>query len=118
MTRQTINAQDVTGPSATSFPANCADITFTAADVANKEQIQLDYPIIVLVKNDNVGAQTVTFSSVVCSHNRTNDITTYSIGASEVAAFEFKPHGWKQSTGYLHAEATSADVKYAVLKKG
>jgi len=118
MARQIINAQDVIGPSATAFPANIADITFTPAIVADKEQIQLDYPIIVLVKNGAVAAKTVTFNSVVCSHNRAVDIITYSVGAGEIAAFEFRPHGWKQSTGYLHAEAESTDISYAVLKKG
>jgi hypothetical protein len=118
MARQQILMQELRGPYDASYPANSADITFTLAIVADKEALQISCPILVLVKNVNVGAKTVTFNSVVDRYNRTLDVTTYSIAAGSIAAFEFKPHGWKQTDGFLYAEAEHIDVSYAVLKKG
>jgi hypothetical protein len=115
MARVTHSVVDVQGPYPVgTISANAADITFTAADVANKEQCALDYPVIVLCWNtDGANPYTVTFDTVT-----ETAITAYSIGAGELAAFEFRGHGWKQSDGYLHFEANNAAIKFAVLKKG
>lgn len=118
MTRQLIEMQELKGPYDASYPAGSADIAFTTAIVADMEALRIYCPVIVLVKNTALAAKTVTFTSVVCQHNRTLDITTYSIAASSIAAFEFKPHGWKQTDGYLYANAESIDISYAVIKKG
>ena len=117
MARLTFPVTEVKGPYETSIGANAADLTFTATVVADKAQCALDGNIIVLCQNTDVGAQTVTFTSAADAYNRTNDITTYSIGAGEIAAFEFSPHGWKQSDGNLYFEASHIGVKFCVLKK-
>lgn len=120
MTRLAVTPQTLLG----SYPAlpvtaNSADITFTAAGAsfADGAGFTLTGGEILLVKNDNVGAQTVTISSVADDLKRTGDITTYSIGAGEVAAFgPFELKGWRQSDGKLHVAASAADVSFAVLK--
>jgi len=99
--------------------ANSADFAFTAAGASFADGAS--YPLtgneILLVHNGNVGAQTVTISSVKDDLNRTGDITTYSIGAGEYAVFgPFKEKGWKQSTGLIHIAASAADVDFAVIK--
>lgn len=72
---------------------------------------------ILLVHNANAGAQTVTISSVVDPYKRTGDITTYSVGIGEYAAFPpFPKDGWAQSDGYLYFAASAADVNFAVLR--
>jgi len=115
MPRQTHSVVDTVGPYPVGQPgANTADITFTAASVANKEQCALDFPVIVLCWNtDGADPYTVTFDTI-----SETAITGYTLQAGEIAAFEFRGHGWKQADGYLYFEANNAAIKFAVLKKG
>lgn len=102
------------------YGANEADITMAAADVANGNSIDgLKEGDIVIAYNSDVGAQTVTFTSVADpSTGRTGDITAYSIGASEYAAFgPFKSRGWRQSDGDLYIDASDAGVLLGVLRQ-
>ena len=97
--------------------ANAADLAWTAADAANKEQFAPSGNDLVLVWNtDAVNPYTVTITSVKDEKNRTGDITAYSIGANEIACFgPFKQAGWQQTDGKIYMEASNAAVKYAVL---
>jgi hypothetical protein len=85
--------------------ANSADIAFTAAGASFADGAS--YPLtgqeILLVHNGNVGAETVTITSVADDLGRSGDITTYSLSAGEYGAFgPFKEKGWRQSDGTLH----------------
>jgi hypothetical protein len=120
MTRLALTPKTLPG-SYPSLPltANSVDFTFTPAGASFADGAS--YPLtgneILLVHNGNVGAQTVTISSVVDDLNRTGDITTYSLAAGEYAAFgPFKEKGWRQSTGLIHIAASATDVEFAVLK--
>jgi hypothetical protein len=94
-----------------------ADITWTAADVVNKEQVALTGREIVLAWNTDAGAQTVTINSSPDPQSRTADIAAYSIGAGLISGFgPFPLEGWAQGDGTLHLEASSANVKFAVLR--
>ena len=117
MARQTIAKQTPKGPYP-SLPvsANALDITFTAAIVADKEQFVPGNDTLVLFKNSGVGAATFTLTSKADDKNRTGDVTTYSLGAGEVAAFRFKKAGWMQSDGKIYMEASSTDIGYAVIQ--
>jgi len=96
--------------------ANACDLTMAAADVANKNQAVLSGNDVVVAHNTGVGAVTLTISSVADQHNRTGDITAYSIGAGEYAVFgPLKSLGWMQSDGKLYLEASSADLKLGVV---
>lgn len=104
---------------ATPLSANDADITFTAsgADYADGAAFPHTGKEIILVRNDNVGAQTITISSVVDEKKRSGDITTYSIGAGEYAAFgPFPVDGWRQADGDMNIEFSEADLYVAILR--
>jgi len=104
---------------ATPLTANAADFTWTAAgaDFADKAQFPHTGKELILVRNDNVGAQTVTIESRVDTFNREGDITTYSVGIGEYAVFgPFPIEGWRQTTGYLTLAASAADVSFAILR--
>jgi hypothetical protein len=99
--------------------ASSADFVWTAAgaDFADGASFTLTGKEILLVRNDNVGAQTVTVSSVVDPYNRTGNITTYSVGIGEFAVFPpFPKEGWAQTDGKLYFAASAADVYFAVLR--
>lgn len=118
MARTALTPQSLPG-STPSLPlaADSADITWTAADNVNGNDVPHTGREIVLVRNDNVGAQTVTITSVADPYNRTGDITTYSVGIGEYAAFgPFDVAGWKQADGKLYLDASAADVFFAVLR--
>lgn len=97
--------------------ANAVDVPHVAADVANKEQVALTGREIVLVRNDDVGAQTVTFTSTPDEKGRSGDITAYSVGAGETAMFgPFGLKGWQQADGNLYFEASDAGMMIAVVR--
>ena len=115
----TIAAQ-LTPGSAPSLPlaADSADFTWTAADQANDGN---DTPHtgreIILVRNDNVGAQTVTVHSIADPYNREGDIAAYSLAAGDYAAFgPFQGAAWRQTDGKLWFNGSAADVFFAVLR--
>jgi len=104
---------------ATPLSANAADITFEAsgADFADGASFPHTGREIILVRNDNVGAQTITIESKADAKNREGDITTYSIGASEYAAFgPFPVDGWRQSDGDMNFAVSAADLYLAVIR--
>ena len=118
MARQTLTKTTVVGPYPTLQPAaNSLDVTLTAADVANKEEFVMSGNDVLLVQNsDPTNPYTFTVTSVVDDHNRTGDITTYSLAAGEIAAFKFtKKKGWMQTNGKCYLEASNVAIKYAVL---
>ena len=97
--------------------ADAADFTWEAADNVNGNEVVLSEGEIVLVRNDDAGAQTVTFHSVADEFNRTGDITDYSLGPGEYAMFgPFKVPGWAQPGNLLHINASTATVMFAVIK--
>jgi hypothetical protein len=54
---------------------------------------------------------------VVDEKKRSGNITSYSIGAGEIAAFgPFQPEGWMQADGQVYIAATADDVSFAVLR--
>ncbi len=120
MARLSITVQAMPAKYPTLQPtADSLDITWTAAgaDFADGFKFPLTGKEILLVRNGNVAAKTVTISSVVDAYNRTGDITTYSIGASEYARFpQFQKDGWMQSDGYLYGACSAADMYIAVLR--
>jgi hypothetical protein len=117
MARTNIAAQTLPGAYPTLPPAaNSLDLTTVAADIANgNETAIVDNKTVVLAKNDDVGAVTITFTSVADTLGRTGDITAYSIGAGELAVFgPFKLVGWTHS-GKLWIDGSDVDLKLAVI---
>lgn len=115
MARTSVSVTTLLGAYGT-YSANAADITFAAADTVNDNQVLMKEGDILLVWNQGAGAQTFTVSSVAL-FGRTGDVTTYSVGADEIAAFgPAKFAGWKQSDNMLYFEASSTDIYFAVLR--
>lgn len=105
---------------ATPLSANAADVPYIAQSTpgdgwaipANNGRFLL------LVHNTDAGAQTLTVISVDRA-GRTGNITTYSIGTLETAAFgPFDRDGWNQSDGRVHIDASDAGVEAAALQLG
>ena len=120
MARLALTSQTLPGSyPALPLTANAVDVTFTAAGAsfADGAGFTLTGGEILLVKNGNAGAQTVTITSVADDLKRTGDITTYSIGIDEIAVFgPFEIKGWRQADGKLYIAASATDVSFAVLK--
>jgi len=122
MARLSITVQEPAGfwP-ALPLTAGAEDFTWTAsgADFADGFSFTNTGREIILVRNDNVGAQTVTISSVAIDPSkRSGDITTYSMGAADYAWFgPFKPEGWNQSgTSLLYGAVSAADLYIVVVR--
>lgn len=118
MPRVTLTKQVPVGPyPALPVAANALDIVLTAADVTNKEQFVPSGDDLVIVQNSGVSAFTITFTSAIDpATKRTGDISAFSLGAGEIAAFRFKQNGWMQPDGRIYIEANNAAIKWAVLQ--
>ena len=94
-----------------------ATVTWVAADATNKNQCPLTGKEILLVRNTDAGAHTVTVTSAPNARNRTGHITAYALAAGKTAAFgPFDTNGWVQSGAKLYFEADDATVEFAVLR--
>jgi len=118
MARLTLTPVTPPGPFATlPLSANAADVAPVAQStpgdgwaISGNNGRQL-----LLVQNTDVGAQTVTITSVA-RNGRTGDVTAYSLGAGELAIFGgFDRAGFNQSDGTVRIEASDATVKCAVI---
>lgn len=119
MARLTVVAQDVIG-NYPSLPitATDADFVFVAsgADFADGFGFANTGKQILVIRNDNAGAQTVTISSVADDKNRTGDITAYSIGIGLYSILgPFPVDGWSQTSKQVHGAVSAADLMIAVL---
>jgi len=121
MPRLLIVPQDVIG----SYPtlpvtAGSADIVWTlsAAAFADGFRFPLTGRELLIIKNDNAGAQTVTISSLVSKRtNRKGDIDAYSMATNDIIVLgPFSKDGWEQVSGELWGAVTAADLNIAVIK--
>ena len=96
---------------------DAADFTWTAGDVVNNNSFKSTGREVVLVRNDDVAAQTLSVLSAADEKKRKGDITSYSVGASEYAMFgPFPVEGWRQTDGTIHIDPGDADLKFAAIK--
>lgn len=119
MPRTAITPASAVGPyPSLPLSANALDITFTAADVANKNSISFGSAaeMLILMHNGGASPYTVTITSVADELGRTGDIETYSLAAGEYAAFRVQRPGWVQSDGALYLEASNASVELAAIR--
>lgn len=119
MARLAVPVQEVvSGYPATPLAANALDIAFTNAGAAFADGA--GFPLtgreVLLIRNDNVGAQTVDVSSATDERNRKGDITGFSLAAGEIGAICLPITGWRQPDGQLYFEASATDVAFAVLR--
>lgn len=113
-----ITVQQMLGPFA-AYGAGTADFTFAAGTITDGDTFVCTGKEILVVQNTDAGAVTITITSVADEKNRTGDITTYSVGAGEFAAFSIgltNSLGWKSTTGKVRITVSDADLKVAVLR--
>lgn len=117
MPKTTINRIAPVGPYPAAVAANSLDIAFTAADVANGNQVKLTGRELLLVKNGHAAdPHNFTIESVPDGCNREADITAYSLAAGEYAAFWLGSiTGWRQTDGYLYLSADDASIMFAII---
>jgi hypothetical protein len=117
MARTTLTKTTAVGAYGDYSVANVADVVMAAADTVNKNQFVASSRDLVIAHNTGGSAYTVTIDSVADPHyGREGDITTYSIGAGEIAVFgPFQRPGWLQSDGYVYLEASNALVYFGVV---
>lgn len=91
--------------------------TWTAADVANKEQIVLTQKDVLLIWNSGASSHTYTLTGVADSLGRTADIGPVTLNAGIFHACIPGYEGFAQSgtPRYLFLEANHAEIKYAVI---
>ena len=95
--------------------ADTADVVLSAADVGNMNYAVHGGRDILFAFNSGGSPYTVTITSAPLN-GRSGDITTYSIGAGEIAAFgPFTEQGWKQADGSLYFQASNVAVKFFII---
>lgn len=105
------------GPHAGTVAALALDLTFVAADVANKQMAALAGKIILLAWNTDASSHNISLTSVADKFKRTGDVTNYAVGAGKIAAYVFDDAGgWSQADNSVYFEADNALVKFCVLK--
>jgi len=100
---------------ATPLAADAADLTFTQADDVNGNEFSGVRALILAWNKHATIAQTVGIPSVIDEKNRKGDITAYSIGPGEIAAFQVDIPGWMQIDGKIQLDASTTDIWFAVI---
>ena len=103
-----------------SLPASWATaltaMTFAASDSSNGNSFPATGREILVAYNTDVGAQTVTISSVADVEGRTGDCVL----AMTASTYAFSPllplNGWRQSDGNIYITTTSNNIKLAVVR--
>jgi len=97
--------------------ADEADLDLEAGDDVNGNDVDCTGAELLVVKNTDVGAQTVTITAAPDEFGRAGAITTYSVGADETAVFgPFPTAGWRQTDGKLYIDVSDAAVEIGVLR--
>lgn len=117
MARQVHTPLTALGTKMNAYSAGAADLTMTAADAVNYEEVAFTGTEIVIAHNTGASPYVVTISSVADAQGRTGDIDSYSLAADDYAVFgPLKLEGWLQVGGLLYFEADNAAVKFGVVK--
>ena len=116
MARKTIPIISPKGPYPGVVAANALDFVFTTADSVNFDEFALTGRELIVVRNSTAGALTFTLSSVVDPQGRTQDVTSYSLGAGEFAAFWVgNIVGW-DNAGKFFLQSSASTMDYAVIR--
>lgn len=117
MTRTALTPVTVPARQSVVVSADAADLAFVAGDVSNGNSVVCTGKELLVVWNTDVGAQTITIDAPPDEFDRDGAITTYSIGADEIAIFGlFHADGWKQTDGTAHIDVSDVAVEIAVLR--
>ncbi len=115
MPRSTLVKTIAPGP----YPTAGIAVTYAAVNAVDGSQFIMTGEELLLAKNSHAtDDQTVTISSVACSHGRTKDITTETIVAGAVHMFGpfTKKEGWVQTSNMLFVQGSTIDILLAVIQ--
>ena len=97
-------------------PLTLDALTWEAFDVVNDNDFVLTGREIILIRNDDVGAQLVTLESIASDKGRTGDVTL-TVAAAAYAMYQASSlGGWLQAGGKFFLKAADADVKVAIVQ--
>jgi len=98
--------------------ATTLDLAWTAADVSNFNSFLLQGPAIILVRNVHASSPfTFTLTSSADARGRTGDITTYSLAAGKVAAFNLNSTaGWLQTDGSFYLAGSDVSIQFCIIR--
>lgn len=115
--RAIIAAQTLAAPTLT-FLAGAADITETAANVADGDEIVLDGTEVLIVHNTHAAdAGTITIAAKNDPFGRTGSVNAYSVAAGKISVFNLRDVDlFAQATGEVHINCSAATMKVAALR--
>jgi hypothetical protein len=113
MPRDTVTPQS----RATKQTTTLTDLTFTASDAVNFEQVAWSDGLYIIWRNsDGAVAYDVTLEAAPDSLGRDVDCLT-ELAAGDIAMTGLiEAEGWRQSDGYVYFKAENAAILYAVVK--
>jgi hypothetical protein len=116
--RTTVTPVVPKGPYPGTVNAGDLAFTFAAADTVNLNQFAAAGTEVLLVQNTDASTQTITLTSKPDAYGRSADIATYSMATGTFAVFNFRNanQGWVQSDGNIYFQASTATVKFVVLR--
>lgn len=120
MSRTPITPQTLQGNKVSAYAvAESADITFAASTGSagdSGNSFTSTGNDILIARNDNAAAKTITFTTLEDPYGLQEDISAYSIGIGEYAIFGiFQVVPWRQADGLVYFETNHADIKVAVI---
>jgi len=117
MARTALTVQTPKGPYPGTVAAEALDFTWAAGDDVNDNDFVFTGRELILCRNDDAAAQTIGFVSVADAQKRLGDITAYSVGIGEYAAFwAGNVLGWSQTGGKFHIDVSDPDLKFAIIR--
>jgi len=93
--------------------ANAADVTFVASDVVDGNSVPWTGKEMLIARNDDIGAVTITIAGIDDAIGRAGSITAYSVGAGETAVFDLS-HPAFSTAGNVNIDASDADLMLGV----
>ena len=103
----------ITGPIA--YPAALINCVYTASTPAG-DDVVLTGNDILLIRNNGVGARTVTITSQADPFNRLGHITTFSVLAGQTVIFGPIPMlGWADANRKLNVASEHSEITYSVV---
>jgi len=114
MARTALTVQQLAGPYPD--PLNMNDLTFTAADVANKNEFVFQGNELIVARNTDASTRNVILTSVKDALKRTGDITK-AILTKAFAIYEARDVvGFQQADGKFYLEADHANIGFAIVR--
>ena len=118
MAATVIAPQDILGAYVSESATQMTTLTWTAIDIVNTNSITMTgRKLLLLFRNDDVAAKTITISSSENPYGRSADVTAFSMAAGAYATRIFEPVGWEQTLGgrNLIVTAEDADIFVAAI---